>query len=502
METKTTYADIALPEIFYENYIEDKLEYDLVIPDYYPSAQKIISCQANTVVLNKGFSDDKIMLDGVCVWKILYLSEEDDALHHITCERPFTEYFTTSEIGGNIRYKIKTKNSVCKLISSQRAQCKATLCIALKVVGSKQKRILVGAEDEEIQLFEESNQAYESVGEYEKEFKVISEMEMNKNNDFEIYKVSSDVILREVRCIDGRVVIKGICKNKMVLLAKNKCDADTLESETAFTQTIDVENVDERCQACAYCRVQEAEATSVQSDEGNLLINSTVWVQISVYSPRRLQLCVDAYHPLYELQTQKETVDFYREIHTGEMMTHLSQRVHLNTRDMSMLFAESEGDIENIAAHDNTMVVDGKVTVTCIYNNSGEVGLSSFTLPFQATRSIDGNFDRLKCDASLVIENFNFIILGDNEMEISCDCRIPLTAYTVHCCEALTEITSGSEKKDGMMTVPLVIYYGTKGERLWDIGKKYSVPMHVLMDNNELNEKVLDEDKLIFISRH
>jgi hypothetical protein len=161
MSEKNIHVNLSAPKLMYENYIEDKLEQDLIIPDYYCSARKIVCCEAQTKVTNKGFSDNKVFLEGMCVWNIMYLSEEDGALHHIRCEKPFAEYFNVSCSQGNIRYKIKTKNVSCKLQSSQRGECKAILCIALKVSDNVNCKLLNGKTEQDIQLYKNKFSVYE-----------------------------------------------------------------------------------------------------------------------------------------------------------------------------------------------------------------------------------------------------------------------------------------------------------------------------------------------------
>ena len=56
MDLQSTYNNVYSPEIIYENYIEDKLEHNLVIPDYFCAAQKIVHCEANAIVMNKNIT--------------------------------------------------------------------------------------------------------------------------------------------------------------------------------------------------------------------------------------------------------------------------------------------------------------------------------------------------------------------------------------------------------------------------------------------------------------
>lgn len=503
MDLQTTYKNICLPKTLYENYIEDKLQQDLIIPDYYCLAQKIVHCEASAVILNKSIADDKIILEGMCTWKILYLSEEDSSLHHISCERSFTEIFSAPAVSGSIRYKIKTKNVLCKLQSASRADCKATLCIAVKIEGEESKKILAGTSSNDVQLNEIATKHYELKAHCEKEFRVTGELQLKRRQEYDVYKTVSEVILRECKCYDGKAVLKGISKNTVILISKESCDAESAEIETNFTQVIESDEICEGWYPCVHCTVSEADASfSGNEDEDILMVSTNIMADISVYTPQNISIFTDAYHLKNELKCQSDEIEFYRDIQNVEVLTHISQKAHLNTKDMSVLYFESHADIEKIDVHDSVMVIDGKLIVECVYSVNDGVFYNTFSFPFQSTRKLEENFQRLKCEAEAAVNNFSFIILSDTELEISCDCRISMTVYTLDLYKGIVDMQLAEQKDLRILQTPLVLYYGSKGENLWEICKKYSVPINAIKNNNDLVDKLLPDDRLIFISKH
>lgn len=503
MDLKTNYKDIALPKTLYENYIEDKLEQDLIIPDYYCSAQKIVHCEADAVIHSKNITDDKVIFEGVCTWRLLYLSDEDNALHHITCEREFTEIFSAPSVNGCVRYKIKPKNVLCKLQSASRAECKAMLCLAVKIEGQEEQKLLAGSAEDCLQLKEEKTTHYEMKANCEKEFSLTGEISLKRRQEYDIYKIIPEIILRESKCYDGKIVIKGICKNKVILLSKDDCDAETVEIETAFTQLVESDAVCEGWYACMHCHFADSDASFVGEGEENVLtVRNTVIASIDVYCKREVSVISDAYHLERELDCQRQEFEMYRDIQETEALTHLSQRVHLDTKDMSVLYFESHSEIEKIDVQEGVMVIDGTLKVCCAYALNNSVYHKSFSFPFQSTRQLDHPFERLKCEAYAGVDNFNFIILSDTEMEIGCDVRISMTIYTLGQYNGIVDLQAGEPKSEKILKTPLVVYYGSKEENLWEICKKYSVPISTVMENNELTNETLLEDQLIFITKH
>ena len=53
MECSQQETRVAAARTLYENFLEEKCESDLLIPDYSPAAEKIIQCSAVPVILKK-----------------------------------------------------------------------------------------------------------------------------------------------------------------------------------------------------------------------------------------------------------------------------------------------------------------------------------------------------------------------------------------------------------------------------------------------------------------
>jgi len=503
MDLQTSYKDISTPKLLYENYIEDKLDHDLIIPDYHCAAQKIVRCEADAIVNNCSLNDNKVILEGECRWRILYLSDEDELLHHIECQESFTEIFAVTETNGNIRYKIKTKNVSCKLQSPSRAECKASLCIALKIEGTESKKILADVTNDSVQLKDDNLNFFELKAYCQKSFNVTAELPLKQRDEFEVYKCTSDVLIKECKCNEGKVIIRGSCRNKVILLSKNRRDAETVEIESNFTQMIENDVITQQMIPCVHCRVNDSDMSiSFEQDSEILMVNNSVLADVYVYCPCETTVFDDAYHIDNELDFICENIPFYHDIQQFELSTHLTQKAHLNTADIMVHYFDSSVEIEKIDANEEMLIIDGMLLLNCLYSANENVLYKSFTFPFQSTRRLEGDFNSLRCEASAFIDNFSFLILSDNEMEIGCDCRISLTVYFQESRNVISTLQVGEKKDSICLNTPLVLYYGSKGEKLWDICKKYSVPLEVVKQNNDLEAMQLSEDQLVLITKH
>ncbi len=502
MELQLKYSEVFTPETLYENYIEDKLEQDLVIPDYLSSAQKIIQCEARTVILDKSVSEDKITLDGLCIWKIMYLSEEDMMIHTLNCEKNFTEHFSLGKSGGMLRYKIKTKNVVCKLQSAQKAVCRATVCIAVQLTEQQAQTVVTGVEDESVQLRQMYVDAMIPVAEKECEFKVTGEIQLKHRKDVEVHKACSVLQIKERRSMDGKVLLKGSCKSRIILVSKEDRFAECVETETMFSQVFEVEKAKEGCVVIAGTEVLECD-TQIGEEDGRqlLIIHTTALAQINLFYPEKLALTADAYHPEYELQCDMKQVPYYSKVLSVDVPIRCSQNVPMNANGIDVLYSDAEGEVDKITVQDGLMVIEGKVLITVMSLLDNEVMRTAFTLPFQTTRKSEDFFARMKCEAQISIDEIGYLITGESEMEISCECKLHLNVFLVSKSEAIAALALTERPVEHQMSSPLVLYYADAGEDLWEIGKKYRVPIRTLMENNHLECEEIKDSCLLFVTK-
>ena len=69
-----------------------------------------------------------------------------------------------------------------------------------------------------------------------------------------------------------------------------------------------------------------------------------------------------------------------------------------------------------------------------------------------------------------------------------------LLKYTV-----MEKYSENTEKPLEETENALILYYGKKGEKVFDIARRYRADINFIVEENRLAEKVLTEDKMLFI---
>ena len=92
MDFQEIRKEVSVPEILFDDFDEQPVDCDFVLPDYCPDIQKILKCKVMPGISSYGVSDGTLRCQGVCDIRVLYVDAKGDSLR--CCE--FTKEFSAS----------------------------------------------------------------------------------------------------------------------------------------------------------------------------------------------------------------------------------------------------------------------------------------------------------------------------------------------------------------------------------------------------------------------
>ena len=157
MDCNITKNNIYSCKTVYENFSEEKVDLDIVIPDYCAAAVRILKCEVQPVINSKTIDGDRLMLEGVCTVNVIYVDEQTGAVRSIIESTTFSQTQQLKEqlSAYRIKIRLRTSNVSCRLQNSRRISVKAVIGIAAKVMGNAETPIIESIDDCDIEtLFE------------------------------------------------------------------------------------------------------------------------------------------------------------------------------------------------------------------------------------------------------------------------------------------------------------------------------------------------------------
>ncbi len=493
------FTDLPISKTVYENYVEDKLETDVTIPDYYPSVLKVLRCEANAIVTHYVVENERILFDGVCKWTLLYCSSDDDKVHCYETTSNFTETFNIkSEISKpQIKFKTKTTNVICKLHNSQRASLRASFCIAVKVQTIQSVEAICKIDEENVQVLCSKKRVCPRVLTGEKEFAVSCEVSVDESIGVtEILKSDASANIRDTKVIQDKVIIKGECDTKILYLSESG-EMSVLTGTMPFSQIIEVPDIAENATCVVYPCVTDIQTAMSETEERAITLDMTVQCRAAGYLEAEVSVISDAYSTTHEIECSTQKIALDKPMKPERYDRKVSLVMDLPFDIQKIQDVSAMADIQKISAGENVICIDGNIVLKTYVLTGDEIKSVERSFPFNVTADMRDTCDHLRCEADVRVNGVSFKMDSSDKISIDTDLVFDVALFAEEHLSVLTDLKVAEEKTE--KRVPLVMYYGHKGEKLWDIAKKYGASVSEIKYRNQLLEDFLLDDKMILV---
>lgn len=500
MGQNNEFLQVPITKIAYENYVEDKLETDITIPDYYPSVLKILRCEAKATVLHYAVENERVVLDGICKWTLIYCSGEDQKIHCYETSSNFTETFNmkSSIDKPQLKYKVKTANVICKLHNSQRATLGASLCIALKVQSMQYVDAICKKPCDNMEVLLTQRQVCKRVLHGDKEFPVSCEIPTDASNIVEILKSDVEAILRDIKVIQDKIIVKGECKTKILFLSKND-EISALRGSVPFSQIIDVIDITENARCSVRPIVTDVKAEMGDNEEDTVAIDIMVRCDAVGYIDEEITVISDAYSSDCAVECVTQSLAIEKPIKSEKYERKVSLSMDFPFEINAVYDVAAEADIQKITAGEDVLCIDGTILFKVIVLTGDEIKSTERNFPFNVTVDSRNNGGQVRCEADVRVSNISFKSDGSDKISVDTDMVFDVAIYASEQVSVVTDLKLGDPIKEKCHLI--VMYYGKKGERVWDIVKKYGASVSAVKERNQLTEDVLSQDKMILVMK-
>ena len=116
---------VAVPEILFDDFDEQPVDCDFVLPDYCPDIAAVLKCTMRPVIQSKQMSGDRLTAEGQAMIRVMYLDEGRKCVRCCEFSQPFTSSFAVrgAGVGAEIRLTAKTELPRDQSAASRSARC-------------------------------------------------------------------------------------------------------------------------------------------------------------------------------------------------------------------------------------------------------------------------------------------------------------------------------------------------------------------------------------------
>ncbi len=485
-----------------DGFSEEKINFDIIIPDYCAAADKILKCDVIPVITSKNIENDKLTVEGICTVNILYADENDGIIRSVSESENFIQTYGLKEKLDNYRIKIKTRatNVVCKLQNSRRISAKAIIGIAVKVMGNSQIELLSGFDNCKIETKFEHFDKKLFVCNGETDIRIASEIKA-ENNVTDIVKCNSNIIISEIKPIKDRVIIKGEIQGECIYTyGENIFDIGCSNVVMPFSEMIDAEGCNEDSICDVVCDTLGVRCDIADSDEQNIInFEFEGRADVCVFENVRIDILQDLYSTECETTFEKNNLSLESLHKSFKFDNKLNQKIEISLDDAIVDNVFVKPLIKNVSVSDKELIIEGDMVISVMVHNSSECKTIDKTEGFKVSEHLDTEFAQLRCEAEAYCIDISTNMTDDNTMYVESNVAFSIllfekTNYTVIC------DVNFSDEQDKKRDSKIVLYYAEKGEILWDIAKKYCTSVNIIKRDNNLNSEKINDNCMLLIS--
>lgn len=96
------------------------------------------------------------------------------------------------------------------------------------------------------------------------------------------------------------------------------------------------------------------------------------------------------------------------------------------------------------------------------------------------------------------LEGISYVRSGE-KLEVTCEMRFTGRKCIGRSIGAVTEIMVDETRPNPERSAALTIFFGKKGESVWEIARQYNTSMEAVMEENALMDEVLEENRMLMI---
>lgn len=492
------------------------LEEDVNISDNRPDASHLIAVRGDVMIDEIRVNDDRVGLKGRLQVQMLYLTEEEGMCASMEAALPFEEKINMEGVhsGDTVLYSWTVEDLTVGLINSRKMSVQAMVSFHLEQEEKLEQEAAVDIYHEEPVEYRKQIYPLLQMAVNKKDiFRIKEEMELPGNlpNAFQIIWNSIMLNNIEFKALDEKIALQG--EMKAFFLYEGEGDNDrTLwyENTVPFSGMIECHGCRENMipdirYAASSCNVEIK--PDFDGEERVFCVENVLDLDIRLYEEENLEVLSDIYGVAKEIEAVTTEVSLKSLLFHNSGKCKCADHAKIQNTEMHMyqlVHSESEIQIDEQTVVDSGIAINGVLNITTIYlctNGQNTLYATKSSLPFQYVMDVPGI--KPDCDYHIhySLEQLSVTMLDSDELDIKAVLTFDILVFTSRRTNLITDIKVEELDMNKISELPgMVIYIAGAGDTLWDIGKKYYVPIAQLKEVNELvSEEIKTGDKILVV---
>ena len=225
---------------------------------------------------------------------------------------------------------------------------------------------------------------------------------------------------------------------------------------------------------------------------------------IRIYEEEQLEIISDIYGVANEISTSTHRADLRRLLARVTGKTKVTDHIHVKSGNvLQLLHSEGTVALEQQTVVENGILLQGSLSVKVMYitgEDDSPYGCTQAQIAFQYTLDVPdiapGDIDSVRG----TVEQLQVTMLDGEEMDVKAVISFSTVVFKTVPIDLINQVTVSPLDTGKMSNLPGIVVYVVKdGDNLWNIGKRYYVPVETMRRMNGLESDELKVGQKLLI---
>lgn len=492
------------------------LEDDVNISDSRPDALKLIMDRGNVVIEEVRVTDDHVGVKGKLNFSILYLAEGKKAdVAAMEGSIPFEEqlYMDGVQNGDNVGITWDIEDLTIGLINSRKFSVQSVLLI---------KAACEEIRDEETAVELSGNEPVE----YRKKTLDIAAMAIKKKD---IYRIKEEVEIPgsfpnivsliwwdiepsevEFKLVEDKINLQGEVRAFFLYRGEGE-EGEICHYETTmpFSGSLDCNGAREGMIPEIHYIAESREAAmrpDLDGEERIITFELCLNLDICAYEEEQIDILADVYGVVQEAAVSEREASFRKLV--GRSNGKMKLAGHFEAQEgeqiVKVLHTSASVQMNDASASEDGIMVEGFLNLQILYesvNEDARYGMIRESIPFQYVLEAENVDENCSYPIQTSVEQITVSVIDGSEVDVKCVLFFHTNVFREWKERIVESISLSALDNEKIASLPgIAVYAVREGESLWDIGKRYYVPVSVLRQTNELaTDEVKPGDRILVV---
>ncbi len=481
-----------------DDFFEQKVDFDIVLPDYCPPVMRIVKCDVTPAIMSKSLDGERLLIDVQCTANIVYIDDNGN-IHSVSKNETFGKsLMPKAELSvARIRTVTRTVSVSCRLQNPRKISVKSVIGTAVKVIGSSECNIISEAHSGGIEASFDTVCANVLCGTGESFAHIGGQLSL-KSPVTEIISSTATLSITDKKALADKILVKGEAQVSIVYMSGEGTDNLTFfEGTIPFSEVVDVIDATEDGSCDIQCDIQSIRCESVD-DDGTVDCEIDAFIGASAYSSNNINILKDVYSMTDNLETTKSELTLESFCDRIEFNKTVSGDIACDFNEARIIGVCANSFVKNVGLREHNFEIEGDMLVTIYMCNSDDYAIIEKTVPFSLSHPAGNVCDNMRCEAAVDLRDLSCSMPNDDTIIIAADAYAVINCFSrqTHSVINSLEIADSRPK----LCKGIVLYNAQCGEKLWDIAKKYRSSVDIIKRDNKLDDDIVDKNKMLLIS--